>query len=52
MDDQTCANPDCNCTLSADAGIDKDGKMYCGEFCAGEGAESGDCNCGHGECEE
>jgi hypothetical protein len=51
MAKENCAKPDCNCELTAGS-IEKDGKKYCGEFCAsGEGASLEDCQCGHEECD-
>jgi Prokaryotic metallothionein len=52
MADESCAHPDCDCEIEAGAGVSKDGKNYCSEFCAAsEGASIEDCECGHSDCE-
>jgi hypothetical protein len=52
MAKENCAHPDCDCEVEAGAGVSKDGKIYCGEFCASsEGASLEDCECGHSDCE-
>jgi hypothetical protein len=52
MAKENCAHPDCDCVFEAETGVSKDGKIYCGEFCASsEGASLEDCECGHSDCE-
>jgi hypothetical protein len=52
MPEESCAHPDCDCALEAGAGVSKEGKTYCSEFCAAsEGASLEDCECGHSDCE-
>jgi len=52
MAQDNCAHGNCECEVEAGAGVSKDGKNYCSEFCAGsEGASLEDCECGHADCE-
>ena len=52
MAEESCAHPDCDCALEPGAGVSKEGKNYCSEFCASsEGASLEDCECGHSDCE-
>jgi hypothetical protein len=45
-----CENPRCGCES---AGIESEGRHYCSAECAsnGNGGDSGECECGHPECE-
>lgn len=46
MANQTCACPDCKCTVDENS-IEKDGKRYCSQSCA-IGHKDGSKDCGHG----
>ena len=51
MAQEQCAHPDCDCEVEAGSGVEKNGELYCGEFCAAsEGASIEDCECGHSDC--
>ncbi|WP_071525280.1 metallothionein [Spirulina subsalsa] len=44
-----CACSTCECMVSPDKAIEKDGKYYCGEACA-NGHTDGSHGCGHPGC--
>lgn len=50
VDKVKCACGDCVCVVDVDAGVTKDGRVYCGEACAdghkaGTGCEHAGCPC-------
>jgi hypothetical protein len=46
-DPQTCAFETCDCKLSGEQVISREGKQYCSERCAdGRGCDHAECNCG------
>jgi len=45
-----CSHADCRCD---DATVERDGRVYCSEYCADETLASGPrrgCRCGHPDC--
>ena len=46
-----CACPSCNCTVSADKAVVRDGKTFCSKACAYECTDQ-TCVCIHDRCEE
>jgi hypothetical protein len=46
----SCQHPACSCS---EATIERDGRRYCSEHCAKQGADpgsTGGCSCGHSGC--
>jgi hypothetical protein len=44
---RTCAFKPCDCELTSDQIVRRDGTEYCSERCAdGRGCDHADCNCG------
>ena len=45
-----CGREDCLCT--SEVGIEREGRTYCSDYCAGRSAEASDgaCECGHAGC--
>ncbi|MCY2951493.1 MAG: metallothionein [Planctomycetota bacterium] len=46
-----CACPSCFCMVAAGSGIERGGKIYCGETCAYECTET-TCVCVHDRCDD
>lgn len=45
----SCEHPSCHC--QSEVGIERQGKDYCSEYCAGAAPDSEEaCRCGHAGC--
>jgi hypothetical protein len=52
MADQNCAHAGCACKVEQGQGVSRGNENYCSDHCTQAGtARSGQCVCGHPECE-
>lgn len=48
IDQVKCACADCVCVVSVSKGVERDGRIYCGDICAN--SHQGEVGCHHAGC--
>jgi hypothetical protein len=52
MAEENCAHAGCACKVQQGLGVSRANEHYCSDHCANAGkARSGQCTCGHPDCE-